>query len=512
MQTCVLKMRLSIIVLLILCVVGLSHSGFAGRHGNYKNARKTTKLSTQMGSSLLRSGVSRKRVAKLMNTGKTMPAKVSRHKKGNGKTNGISKKSKLSKIAKKTKPRKKFNRKRKISHKKPARAFKAKKSKASYKSLFSKAFSSAKSNRPKSKLLKFAQRISKTKKNVRHLSKAMGSLKAKILSKAKLKEKKPSTDKAATRYIYYNPMGNHQHPKPKQNAFSKILNKLKSKYAKISKGIKKIIKSKDKPDKCYDDDDNDDDKIRYISSSNKPTNALGMSNGIYSGYRLWTPDEETKQFVNKRQRRKRYDAVYNFGPFFFGRRYRLGRYRKNKQVREEIPLKGRKFKCTQQGVLKISLGNTTISTKRGRVLIDFIFRKPCGFAFNVGDSVSNNGEGGDDGDQSWNAEVVGRNGHFQAYLNDAESNKKALDINHFYYRRATVIIGDGALVWRSERDRHFNFMIHEGLFGLNDQFDANGEENFDIYLGINRAIKEGTSNKGFGLCSVGIKFLPVATP
>ncbi|XP_046585034.1 uncharacterized protein LOC124292005 [Haliotis rubra] len=51
--------------------------------------------------------------------------------------------------------------------------------------------------------------------------------------------------------------------------------------------------------------------------------------------------------------------------------------------------------CGKKGVLKLSFGAPGSANRKNKVLIDMWFNNPSGWVFNIGDSPTNNGYGGD---------------------------------------------------------------------------------------------------------------------
>ena len=115
------------------------------------------------------------------------------------------------------------------------------------------------------------------------------------------------------------------------------------------------------------------------------------------------------------------------------------------------------------------------------------------WSFNLGDSSSNNGYGGDGGSTSHDAEMQIVNGQLDVFASDQ------------------LVDGDKHLLkgW-PVRGESFKFQISDGrlsgdnglslqntaLFALKGQEDREGPVNYDLYVGINRVIAGGRVGSG----------------
>ncbi|XP_046341934.2 uncharacterized protein LOC124122831 [Haliotis rufescens] len=165
--------------------------------------------------------------------------------------------------------------------------------------------------------------------------------------------------------------------------------------------------------------------------------------------------------------------------------------------------------CGKRGVLKLSFGAPGSANRKNKVLIDMWFSNPSGWVFNIGDSPTNNGYGGDSGTTSRDAEIQGTGSTFRIYGNDMNSPKGGILLTrpNIIYNRLSVIIADGLVIWNNW-GAEFNYFLNTNLlFALNGQSDSEGgSPNYDIYFGINRSIGSG-GRAGKGLCFAYVKWL-----
>ena len=134
---------------------------------------------------------------------------------------------------------------------------------------------------------------------------------------------------------------------------------------------------------------------------------------------------------------------------------------------------------------------------------------PKGWVLNIGDSRSNDGHGGDAGDQTYSAEVQVVDDDLSIFGNDLlppSSLRLALVENIAGAGRAIQLeAADGLIRWKSpglsgQLDSPY-------LFGLRGQIDAEGAENRDIFVAFNRTIS-GRDRTGSGVRRVRIQLLP----
>lgn len=145
--------------------------------------------------------------------------------------------------------------------------------------------------------------------------------------------------------------------------------------------------------------------------------------------------------------------------------------------------------------------------RRAVFIIEFGGR-PTGVSLNIGDSRHNDADGRTAyaGDSPHNAELVIRDGdlYIYGYTNTCTDNESTL----LYVERDFVSAGsrliievsDQRLRWINETEGRE--LVSRCLFQLGGQ-TANGEQaNWQIYAGLNRAIRTGTSKTGTGVAAV----------
>ncbi|XP_013404033.1 uncharacterized protein LOC106169194 [Lingula anatina] len=161
--------------------------------------------------------------------------------------------------------------------------------------------------------------------------------------------------------------------------------------------------------------------------------------------------------------------------------------------------------CARQALAKIDFD----AGAGRRLRIDMCFKQPQGFNINIGDSISNNGYGGDGNHQTNDAEVHNINSNFYAYASDLLS--------------ATQLVNDPGAILSNEifsmevRNNYIGWAnslsisskSSSALFALNHQYDQgphNPGTNSIVYMGMNRVISYRQDRIGRGLCSVGFKW------
>ncbi|XP_055897782.1 uncharacterized protein LOC129928258 [Biomphalaria glabrata] len=156
--------------------------------------------------------------------------------------------------------------------------------------------------------------------------------------------------------------------------------------------------------------------------------------------------------------------------------------------------------CSMRGVFKLEFG------RGDRLLIDMIFEDPQGWVYNLGDSSTNNGYGGDAGTQSNDAEMQ-LYGTLSGYYSDVKGSQLAFGMANNNNVRATLLAGDHCVTWYNECDpTSLNYFCSKGWFALNDDHDSEGPVNNDLYLGVNRAIGA-PELVGKGVCKIGFKWI-----
>ncbi|XP_021377930.1 uncharacterized protein LOC110466015 [Mizuhopecten yessoensis] len=132
-----------------------------------------------------------------------------------------------------------------------------------------------------------------------------------------------------------------------------------------------------------------------------------------------------------------------------------------------------------------------------------------GFLFNVGDSITNNGYGGDGGTQTNDAEVqgTGQGPSVKWYGNDycqptgvsgslamSTKNRLRLLIGNQFVR----VITDGMTV---------NEACDRCLFALNGQAEVEGAVNEDVYVAFNKVVQKYSGRTGYGVCGADLSWV-----
>ncbi|KAK7100076.1 uncharacterized protein [Littorina saxatilis] len=160
--------------------------------------------------------------------------------------------------------------------------------------------------------------------------------------------------------------------------------------------------------------------------------------------------------------------------------------------------------CHKQGVVKLTF-NTSDRTKAE---ITFSLGKSKGYTFDIGDSHTNDGYGGDLGTQSNDAEVHSHDTALLFFGRDkAEGGHYGvLDSYYGFIRRGDVKITVEDSLVTAESGAKIIYFHSEQLFQLKGQADAEGPVNYDVYIGLNRVIDTDSLN-GTGLCAVEVNWV-----
>ena len=133
---------------------------------------------------------------------------------------------------------------------------------------------------------------------------------------------------------------------------------------------------------------------------------------------------------------------------------------------------------------------------------------PTGFTLNIGDSISNNGWGGDASDQSNDAELHINGQTLYVYANDAGSAQLLHSASNVLpttsYRNLQIVVEDGKATYWKNFDTSTTYTISSPyLFALKGQADTEGPVNYTIYAGINRVVDSySTDRVGTGITDV----------
>ena len=118
------------------------------------------------------------------------------------------------------------------------------------------------------------------------------------------------------------------------------------------------------------------------------------------------------------------------------------------------------------------------------------------WSFNLGDSPSVNGYGGDSGDSTNDAEMEIVNGNLDVFASD-----QMVDGDKHILKNWPLKIAAGSTVRFRVRDGQLTgdnglSLNHPCLFALKGQLDREGPINYDLYLGLNRVVAGGRVGSG----------------
>ncbi|PVD31300.1 hypothetical protein C0Q70_06712 [Pomacea canaliculata] len=183
-------------------------------------------------------------------------------------------------------------------------------------------------------------------------------------------------------------------------------------------------------------------------------------------------------------------------------------------IRKPLSTSCIRHKCNLRGVIKLTLNNST----RSMVKIDMkLAMYARGWTFHIGDSISNKGFGGDDSDQSNDAELHTVNDTFYIYAKEdkdklEEGMDEDSDETHERLHMEPKYVKSDVIVKISDEfvsiDNNHKLVLLQSpkLFALKGQPDFQGLVNYDVYLGLNKAVGR-ADRVGEGLCKVNITFL-----
>lgn len=161
-----------------------------------------------------------------------------------------------------------------------------------------------------------------------------------------------------------------------------------------------------------------------------------------------------------------------------------------------------------RALVKLTLDPATSGFERAVFTVEY-GEAPKGWSVNIGDSRSNDGHGGDAGDQTYSAELQILEDDLSIFGNDLllpNPLHLALVENVAGAGKAVQVeVADGFVGWKSpgRNDR----LASPHLFGLAGQRDTEGPTNRDIYAAFNRTIS-GRNRTGTGVRRVRIQLIP----
>lgn len=165
-----------------------------------------------------------------------------------------------------------------------------------------------------------------------------------------------------------------------------------------------------------------------------------------------------------------------------------------------------------QALLRLTLDPTTTGYDRARFDVAYA-EAPNGWSLNIGDSASNNGQGGDVGQQSNDAEVQLVEGGLVVYGNDDTPSREAKDGHRQLFALADAVRG-GETISLEVANARLGINYGGGievvdspyLFALAGQPDWSGPVNQEIYAAFNRTIDG--SRSGVGISQVVVTLYP----
>ncbi|KAK3596739.1 hypothetical protein CHS0354_036363 [Potamilus streckersoni] len=130
-----------------------------------------------------------------------------------------------------------------------------------------------------------------------------------------------------------------------------------------------------------------------------------------------------------------------------------------------------------------------------------------GISFHAGDSISNDGYGGDNNTQENDAEF-----HFYNYEQRLYGSDKCLNMSQLLFSLpntsahwVTIYIGNEFIRVSTPFGDAYE-LCSNCLFALNGQSDSQGTMNEDVYVGLNRIIENSYLGDGRGVCGVVISW------
>ncbi|XHL94962.1 MAG: DUF4347 domain-containing protein [Microcoleus anatoxicus] len=153
------------------------------------------------------------------------------------------------------------------------------------------------------------------------------------------------------------------------------------------------------------------------------------------------------------------------------------------------------------------------NVKKAKFIVEYD-KAPSGWTVNLGDSASNDGYGGDSGDQSRDAEVQIVNGSMAVFGNDYNTPPGGElppgNVPNFVSNgsRIELEVSNEQLAWDNKNGLK-NSLNSPYLYALNGQADNGGPVNSEIYAGFNRVISGPFDRIGSGASKVTILLNPI---
>ena len=166
-----------------------------------------------------------------------------------------------------------------------------------------------------------------------------------------------------------------------------------------------------------------------------------------------------------------------------------------------------------QAVMKLTLDPRR--TGYTRAIFDVSYTEaPIGWTVNIGDSPSNNGYGGDGGDQSNDAEMVINDGALIVYGNDYTPSRETTDGHREIFYQEDMVRGGESMTIEIANERLVidspggsELFDSPYLYALARQPDGEGRTNYEVFAAFNRTIASSGRN-GTGASQVVMTFYP----
>jgi hypothetical protein len=144
---------------------------------------------------------------------------------------------------------------------------------------------------------------------------------------------------------------------------------------------------------------------------------------------------------------------------------------------------------------------------KNRIVYELTFGdNPTGWLINIGNSITNNGYGGDSGSQSNDSELQIVNGTMCVYCNDYGSGRLLFSEQNCATPngKIRIEISDNTVTYYNYQTKITKTWTSPYIFALNGQSDDAGPVNYVIYTGINRVI-DGEYRSGNGVINAILK-------
>ncbi|XP_021369838.1 uncharacterized protein LOC110460933 [Mizuhopecten yessoensis] len=176
--------------------------------------------------------------------------------------------------------------------------------------------------------------------------------------------------------------------------------------------------------------------------------------------------------------------------------------------------------CNREVILRANFEKTDCGCRvppecgRKMLRIDMEISYSRGFyLFAMGDSVSNDGWGGDSGNQQNDAEFFGVNDYFflfkgdKCLTNSSYATLFAGTLTPGVFNYVTVFISNEHIRIINNYGVVDEQVCHQCLYALAGQSDSEGSVNEDLYISFNRMIRVSSGRVGYGVCSATVQWV-----